>query len=67
MGDKSPIILTGRKKRRMAAKAKEEMKARFQWAIDSEQSVDAVDLHSIEFWRPKKEEQVAQIGVRGGG
>ena len=43
MGDKSPIILTERKKRRMAAKAKEEMKARFQWAIDSEQSVDAVE------------------------
>ena len=43
MGDKSPIILTERKKRRMAAKEKEEMKARFQWAIDSEQSVDAVE------------------------
>ena len=25
------------------------------------------DLHSIEFWRPKKEDQVARIGVMGGG
>ena len=39
MGDRSPIILTERKKRRMAAKAKEEMKAQ----LDSEKSVDALD------------------------
>ena len=39
MGDRSPIILTERKKRRLAAKAKEEMKAQ----LDSEKSVDALD------------------------
>ena len=39
MGDRSPIILTERKKRRMAAKAKEEMNAQ----LESEKSVDALD------------------------
>ena len=39
MGDRLPIILTERKKRRLAAKAKEEMKAQ----LDSEKSVDALD------------------------
>ena len=38
MGDRSPIIYTERKKRRMAAKAKE---AKAQ--LDSENSVDALD------------------------
>ena len=42
MGDKSPIILTQRKKRKLA-KAKEEMLARFQWAIDKAE--DAVESH----------------------
>ena len=35
MGDKSPIILTERKKRKIAAAAKKEMRARFEWAIDN--------------------------------
>ena len=43
MGDKSPVILTQRKKRKLAAKAKEEMLARFQWAIDKVD--DAVESH----------------------
>ena len=43
MGDKSPVILTQRKKRKLAAKAKEEMLARFQWAIDKVE--DAVESH----------------------
>ena len=47
MGDKSPIILTERKKSKLEAKAKEEMKHRFQWAIDSSQASPMF----INFWQ----------------
>ena len=44
MGDKSPIILTERKKKKIAAAAKKEMRARFEWAIDKEDMVDSLAL-----------------------
>ena len=44
MGDKSPIILTERKKKKIAEAAKKEMRARFEWAIDKEDMVDSLAL-----------------------
>ena len=44
MGDKSPIILTERKKKKIEAAAKKEMRARFEWAIDKEDMVDSLAL-----------------------
>ena len=44
MGDKSPIILTERKKKKIAAAAKKEMRARFEWAFDKEDMGDSLAL-----------------------
>ena len=44
MGDKSPMILTEWKKKKIAAAAKKEMRARFEWAINKEDMVDSLAL-----------------------
>ena len=47
MGDKSPIILTERKKRRIAAAAaKKEMRDRFEWAIGDNEADEVGSLQS---------------------